>query len=429
MTVALILLLVLLLLLLVGFPIAFSLAMAAVAALLSKGTIPLTVVPQRLFTATDSFILLAVPFFVLAGELMQHGGISRRLVNFASDLLGWISGGLALVSIASAAFFAAISGSSAATTAAIGGVMYPEMRQRGYKPDFTAVVQAVGGTLGVVIPPSIPLIIYGVITGASIGDLFLAGIIPGLLGAAVYMAVAWKMAGKLGYKTMQRSSLKKTWHSFREASWGLLMPVIILGGIYGGVFTPTEAAVVAVVYALLVGFFIYKELNWKNFYSMLVKSGLTSAMIMLLIATASLFTWIMTIENIPQAITGAILSMTESKLVFLLLVNMVFLIAGMFLDTVAIILLLIPIFFPIALQLGVDPVHFGVIAVFNLAVGQMTPPFGVCLFVSSGVSGVSLEKLFKAVLPYLLAAFILILLLTYVPSLSLGILELFAKSI
>jgi len=429
MTVALILLLVLLLLLLVGFPIAFSLAMAAVAALLSKGAIPLTVVPQRLFTATDSFILLAVPFFVLAGELMQHGGISRRLVNFASDLLGWISGGLALVSIASAAFFAAISGSSAATTAAIGGVMYPEMRQRGYKPDFAAVVQAVGGTLGVVIPPSIPLIIYGVITGASIGDLFLAGIIPGLLGAAVYMAVAWKMAGKLGYKIMQRSSLKKTWHSFREASWGLLMPVIILGGIYGGVFTPTEAAVVAVVYALLVGFFIYKELNWKNFYSMLVKAGLTSAMIMLLIATASLFTWIMTIENIPQAITGAILSMTESKLVFLLLVNMVFLIAGMFLDTVAIILLLIPIFFPIALQLGVDPVHFGVIAVFNLAVGQMTPPFGVCLFVSSGVSGVSLEKLFKAVLPYLLAAFILILLLTYVPSLSLGILELFAKSI
>jgi len=424
MTVAFVLIIVLFLLLIIGFPIAFSLGMGSVAALVAKGAIPLTVVPQRLFTSADSFALLAVPFFVLAGELMQSGGISRRLVNFASDLLGWISGGLALVSIAASAFFAAISGSSAATTAAIGSVMYPEMLKRQYKPDFAAIVQAVGGTLGVIIPPSIPFIIYGVTTGASVGDLFLAGIVPGLVGAVIYMTIAWRISIKYNYKNEARSSLAKAWKSFREAFWGLLMPVIILGGIYGGVFTPTEAAVVAVIYALFVGIFIYKELDFKNFYNMFVKAGLTSAMIMMLITTASLFTWGMTIENIPQAIASAVLSFAGDKLIFLLLVNIIFLIAGMFLDTVAIILLLIPIFFPIATQLGINPIHFGVVAVFNLAVGQMTPPFGVCLFVSSGIAGISLERLIKAVVPFFLAALCLILLFTYVPQLSLGILSL-----
>ncbi len=418
---------VLILLLIIGFPIAFSLGMGSVAALALKGAIPLTVVPQRLFTSADSFALLAVPFFVLAGELMQHGGISRRLVNFAGDLFGWISGGLALVSIAASAFFAAISGSSAATTAAIGSVMYPEMLKRHYKPDFAAVVQAVGGTLGVIIPPSIPFIIYGVTTGASVGDLFLAGIVPGLTGAIVYMTVAWRISKKYGYGNIARSSLSQIWRSFREAFWGLMMPVIILGGIYGGIFTPTEAAVVAVVYALLVGRFIYKELDFKNFYQMFIKAGLTSAMIMMLIVTASLFTWIMTIENIPQAIAGAILTFAGNKIIFLVLINIIFLVAGMFLDTVAIILLLIPIFYPIAVQLNIDPVHFGVIAVFNLAVGQMTPPFGVCLFVSSGIANISLERLIRAVVPFLLAAIGLIFIFTYVPSFSLGILSLFGK--
>lgn len=406
-------------LLIIGAPIAFSLGISALAALLAEGRLPLSVIPQRLFTSTDSFVLLAVPFFVLAGELMQNGGISRRLVSFAHNLLGWISGGLALVSIASAAFFAAISGSSAATTAAIGSIMYPEMLKRQYKSDFAAAVQAVGGTLGVVIPPSIPLVIYGVITGTSIGDLFLAGIVPGLLGAVVYMAVAWKISKNHGYKVEVRSSNTMTWKSFLEAIWGLLMPVIILGGIYGGIFTPTEAAVVAVVYAIIVGVFIYRELNLKNFYNMLVKAGLTSAMIMLLIATASVFTWIMTINTIPQAIGSTILSFADNKIILLLLINVVFLIVGMFLDTVAIILLLTPIFFPIVTQLGMDPVHFGIMAVFNLAVGQMTPPFGVCLFVSSGITRVSVERLFRSVLPFFLVALLLILLVTYVPALSL----------
>lgn len=406
-------------LLLIGAPIAFSLGISSLAALVVQGDLPLSVIPQRLFTSTDSFVLLAVPFFVLAGELMQNGGISRRLVNFANCLLGWVSGGLALVSIASSAFFAAISGSSAATTAAIGSIMYPEMLKRQYKSDFAAAVQAVGGTLGVVIPPSIPLIIYGVITGTSVGDLFLGGIVPGILGAVAYMAVAWKISKKHGYMVEERSSFTQTWKAFVDAFWGLLMPVIILGGIYGGVFTPTEAAVVAVVYAIFVGAFIYKELDFKNFYHIFVKAGLTSAMIMLLIATASVFTWIMTINTIPQAIGSTILSFTGNKIILLLLINFVFLVVGMFLDTVAIILLLTPIFFPIVTQLGMDPVHFGVMAVFNLAVGQMTPPFGVCLFVSSGITRVSIEKLFINTLPFLVVAILLILLVTYIPALSL----------
>ncbi|HZK18776.1 MAG TPA: TRAP transporter large permease, partial [Clostridia bacterium] len=375
MIVALVLFVALLILLAVGFPISYALGFGALSALVVKGSIPLMVVPQRLFASTDQFALLAVPFFILAGEIMLQGGISRRLVNFANDLLGWLAGGLALVSVAAATFFSAISGSSAATTAAIGSVMYPEMIKRGYRSDYAAVIQAVGGTLGVVLPPSIPFIIYGVITETSIGDLFLAGIFPGLLGALVYMALSWAICKRKGYGERRASSIgyiggenRSLWKSFWEAFPGLLMPVIVLGGIYGSIFTPTESAVVAVVYALLVSFVVYRELDYRKLFSLFNKAALTSAMVMMLIAAASLFTWVMTIENMPRMIGNAVLALAGSKLVFLLLVNLIFLVTGMFLDTVAIILLLIPIFFPIAMQMGIDPVHFGVIAVFNLAV-------------------------------------------------------------
>lgn len=404
----------------IGVPIAYSLGLSTLIAILFKGSIPLMVMPQRLFASADSFPLLAVPFFILAGELMQYGGISKRLVDFANELLGWITGSLAHVSIAACAFFAAISGSSAATTAAIGGIMYPEMKKRGYPDDFAAAIQAVGGTLGVVIPPSIPFVIYGTITGASVGDLFLSGIIPGLIAAIAYMLLSYIYVKRHGItSTTHKTSLHKLLISFSQAIWGLLMPGIILGGIYGGIFTPTEAAVVAVVYSLFVGTFVYRELNIKNMQKMFLNAGLTSAMVMTLITMASLFGWVMTIENIPQTTASAILSVANNKWVFLLLVNIVYLVSGMFLDTTAIILLLVPIFFPIASQLGINLVHFGMITVFNLAVGQITPPFGVCLFVASGVSGISLEKLTKQILPYLGLAIILILLFTYIPDISL----------
>ncbi|MGB9825326.1 MAG: TRAP transporter large permease, partial [Desulfofundulus sp.] len=316
--VAIVLLTLLVVLIALGVPIAFSLALASLGAIVVQGQIPLLALPQRLFTATDSFALLAVPFFILAGEIMQQGGISRRLVAFANDFLGWVSGGLALVSIAACAFFAAISGSGAATTAAIGGVMYPEMKKRGYHPDFAAAIQALGGTLGIVIPPSIPFVVYGIITGASVGALFLSGVIPGILGALAYMFLAYLLSRRAGYRSSKRAGLGQLWRSFREAFWGLLMPLIILGGIYGGIFTPTEAAVVAVVYALLVALFVYREIGLKDLKRIFVSAGLTSAMVMFLIATAALFGWVMTRENIPQQLARAIVTVAGTPLTFLL---------------------------------------------------------------------------------------------------------------
>lgn len=418
--IAIILFLTLFIFIVVGIPIAYSLGLSTFVAILCKGSLPLIVMPQRLFTATDSFPLLAVPFFILAGELMQYGGLSKRLVDFANELLGWVTGSLAHVSIVASAFFAAISGSSAATTAAIGSIMYPEMRKRGYPDDFAAAIQAVGGTLGIVIPPSIPFVIYGTITGAPIGDLFLAGIIPGIIATICYIFVSYIYVKKhnIIIKT-DKVNLNRLTRSFSQAIWGLLMPIIILGGIYSGIFTPTEAAVVAVVYSLFVGIFIYKELNFKNMSKMFLSAGLTTSMVMMLIAMASLFGWIMTIENVPQTIGAAVLSIANSKWTFLLLLNIVYLFAGMYLDTTAIILLLVPIFFPIATQLDINLVHLGLITVFNLAVGQITPPFGVCLFVSSGITGISIERITKEILPYLCIAIVLIMLFTYIPSISL----------
>ena len=407
------------LLIIAGMPVGFSLALASIGALLAQGNIPLVVVPQRLFTATDSFALLAVPFFILAGEIMQEGGISRRLVAFANDLLGWISGGLALVSIAASAFFAAISGSGAATTAAIGSVMVPEMKERGYAPDFAAAIQALGGTLGIVIPPSIPFVVYAIITGASVGALFLSGIVPGLLGALVYMFLAYWLCRKAGYRATRRATLGEVVRSFRNAFWGLLMLVIILGGIYGGIFTPTEAAVVAVVWAIFVALVIYREIKIKDLRRIFVNASLGSTMVMFLIAAASLFGWIMTRENIPQQIAAGIVQVAKTPVTFLLIVNLVYFIAGMLLDTTAVILLLVPIFYPIVVQLGIDPVHFGLMTIFNLGLGQITPPFGVCLFVASGISGVSLARVTKAIWPFIVAGVLLVILYTYIPAISL----------
>lgn len=417
--IAIVLLTLLALLIIAGMPVGFSLALASLGALLVQGNIPLVVVPQRLFTATDSFALLAVPFFILAGEIMQEGGISRRLVAFANNLLGWISGGLALVSIAAAAFFAAISGSGAATTAAIGSVMVPEMKKRGYAPDFAAAIQALGGTLGIVIPPSIPFVVYGIITGASVGALFLSGIVPGILGAVVYMFLAYWLSRKAGYRATRRATLAELFRSFCDAFWGLLMPLIILGGIYGGIFTPTEAAVVAVVWAIFVAIVIYREIKFQDLKRIFVNAGLGSTMVMFLIASASLFGWIMTRENIPQQIATAIVHVAQTPLSFLLIVNLVYFVAGMLLDTTAVILLLVPIFYPITVQLGIDPVHFGLITIFNLGLGQITPPFGVCLFVASGISNVSLARITKAIWPFIIAGIALVLLCTYVPAISL----------
>lgn len=412
--------------LVIGVPIAFSLGLASFLAIIVSGTIPTMIFTQRMFTATDSFPLMAIIFFMLAGELMMQGGISKRLVNFASSLLGWMRGNLAMISVVTCTFFGAISGSALATTAAIGGIMYPEMAKKGYKPDFAATLQAASGTLGILIPPSIPLVIYGVLTGVSIGDLFLAVWGAGLITTGLYMATAYRTIVKEGMAPIEKDRVKVDfWPSLIDAIPGLLTPVIILGGIYSGIFTPTESAIVASVYALVVGKFIYKELNMKTFIRALGNAGVTAASVMVIIGCATLFGWVMTSQNIPGMVAKAIIGITSSKYAFLLLVNIVYVIAGMFMETSTIILLLVPLFLPVAIALGVDPLHFGIITVTNLALGLITPPFGANLFVIAGVSRVNLTQIYKRTLPFVLAGFIGVLIITYFPVFTMGFLSLF----
>jgi C4-dicarboxylate transporter DctM subunit len=412
--------------LLIGVPIAFSLGLTCIMAIIVSDRIPLMIFTQRMFTAADSFPLMAIIFFVIAGELMLQGGISRRLVNFASSLLGWLRGSLAFISVVTCAFFGAISGSALATTAAIGGIMYPEMVKRGYKDDFSATLQAAGGTLGILIPPSIPLVIYGVLTGVSIGDLFIAVVPAGIIAMFLYMATAYTVIVRENMAPKDMNPEKVSiWESFKDAFWGLMTPVIILGGIYSGIFTPTESAVVASIYAFLVGIFVYKELNRKSFFEAMGKSAVVAASIMIIIATATLFGWIMTAQNIPVMVSKAIISLTDSKIIFLLLVNIIYLIAGMFMETSTIILLLVPLFLPVALQMGVDPLHFGIITVLNLSLGLVTPPFGASLFVASGISKVPIERIYYRIVPFIAAGIVSIALITYMPVFSVGFTHLF----
>lgn len=408
----------LIILFILNVPIAFSLGLASAVTLLYAGNVPLTVIPQRLFTSTDSFPFMAVPFFILAGSLMEGGGISRRLINFANSLIGWISGGLGLVSIAACVFFAAISGSGAATTAAIGSIMIPAMVKRKYDIGFSSAIQAAGGIVGIIIPPSIPMVTYGVLTGVSIGAMFVGGFGPGILMGLSLMAVTYIKSKKEGYGGEPRASLKEIAASFKEAILALLMPVIILGGIYGGMFTPTEAAVVSVVYGFVVGFFIYKELDLKSLIKVLTEAAVSTSIIMILIAAATLFGWILTNHMIPQQIASAMLAVSNNPLIILLLINIILLIVGTFMDTTAAIIILVPILLPIITQVGIDPLHFGLIVCVNLAVGQITPPFGVCLFVACGIAKISLEEIAKNILPFLIILIIDIIIVTYVPALS-----------
>ncbi|WP_448807884.1 TRAP transporter large permease [Aminobacterium mobile] len=399
-------------------PIAIAIGLSSVAAIFSSGAIPPIVLVQKMFTATDSFPLMAVPFFILAGSLMEFGGISRRLVDFANSIVGRFSGGLAFVAIIASMFFGAISGAAVATVAAIGTILIPAMVRRGYDKPFATAVQATAGTLGVMIPPSIPMIIYGVLTGVSIGALFMGGILPGILVGFSLMFVAWLISRKKGYRGDEKASLGKIFGTFKEAILALLMPVIILGGIYGGVFTPTEAAVVAVVYGFIVGFFVYKELNIKQLKDIFVTTVIGTAMIMFIIATSSVFSWILTAQQVPQAVASAILSISKSPIVILLLINLLLLFIGTFMETVAAIIILVPVLLPVITQIGMDPLHFGIVLVVNLAIGMVTPPLGVCLFIGCSIADIKLEDITKAVWPFILIMVVDVLLLTYLPCIS-----------
>lgn len=402
----------------VSVPIAISLGTASAIAIYFASDMPIVAIIQRLFSSMDLFPLMAIPFFILAGSLMESGGISKRLINFASALVGQLQGGLAAVAVVTSLFFAAISGSSPATVAAIGSILIPAMIAKGYHKDFAAAVQSVSGSLGVIIPPSIPIILYGVTAEVSVGELFIAGILPGLLiGLSLLIAVL--IFSKLkGYKGGSSFTFKEQLLAFKEASLALFMPVIILGGIYGGIFTPTEAAVVAVFYAFFVGFFVYKELNLKNLMGIFTKSALTTSIIMIIIANAGVLGWILTRERVPQLVAESFLQFTESPILFLILINVLLLFIGMVFETSAAIIILAPILAPIAVMVGIDPVHFGIIMVVNLAIGMVTPPVGVNLFVAAPIADTSLERLSRAVLPFFLILIVNVLVISFVPSIS-----------
>lgn len=412
------LLFILLLLLFLGVPIAISLGLATALIAILANTSPLEIVPQQMFNSINSFPLMAIPFFVLAGSLMQHGGISKRLVAFAQTLVGHLSGGLAMVAVLTSMFFAAISGSGAATTAAIGAIMIPAMISNGYRKDFATANQAVSGALGVIIPPSIPLILYAIAAKQSAGDMFTAGILPGLFITMTLLITAYIYSKKKGLKGVEKASYKEIFQGFYRAILSILMPVIVLGGIYGGIFTPTEAAVIAVVYSLIVGVFIYRELKIKDLPNIFIESSMTTGIILIIISTAGILSFTLNRLGIPDLIKDSFLEFTTSLFVFIILVNILLLIVGMFMEAAAAILIFVPILLPIALSLGMDPVHFGIIVVVNLAIGLVTPPVGLNLFVAMKISKVTLPALTRAVIPFVIILFVDVMIISFIPALS-----------
>lgn len=409
--------------LLIGVPIAIALGVSALTAIYFGTTMPLSIITQKAFTSLDSFPLLAIPFFMLAGVLMGKGGVSKRLLNLASAMVGWMTGGLSMVTIVACMFFAAISGSGPATVAAIGGFMIPAMIARNYSGGFASAVAASAGSIGVMIPPSIPFVLYGVIGSVSVGSMFLAGILPGLLIATALMLTAYIISRIRGYKPQPGEAaefhFKDVAKAFWDAKWALLIPVIILGGIYGGVFSPTEAAVVAVVYAIIIGKFVYKELSWKGLYDSFRETIVINATTMIIIGLSVSFAYFMTIQQIPGEISDYLTALSTNPFVILLAINVLLLVVGMFIDTISALVVLTPILLPIVMEVGVDPVHFGVVLVANLAIGFVTPPLGVNLFVASSVGGVKFERIAYAVLPFLFTMIVCLLVITFVPELSL----------
>lgn len=409
-------------LLLLNVPIAVCLGAAAVIAMGVDGGTSLMAVPQAMFTSVNSFSLMAIPFFILAGNVMASGGISKRLVNFANLLVGGIKGGLSMAAILASMIFAAISGSCPATTAAIGSIMLPEMEKNGYETDFSAATVAAAGTVGQVIPPSVPMVTFCVLGGCSVGTLFMAGILPGILMGVVMMVISYIYAVK--HKVVpvrEKKTLKEILHVLVDSIWAILMPVIILGGIYSGIFTPTESAAVAVIYGILVGAFVYRDLKLKDIVKILNDSAAGTAVIMLIMATAGAFSWILTSERIPQLIATTLLGLTSNKYVLLFLFNIVLLIAGCFLNPSAAVILLTPIMLPVLTAVGVSPYLVGIVMIVNLAVGQITPPVGSCLYVACNIAHIKLEPLVKAILPYLIALIATIFVITYVEPISLAI--------
>lgn len=405
-------------LLVLGIPVGFVLSLSSIGAIYSQH-LPIILLGQRFFTSLDSFPLMAIPLFMLAGAIMGYGGITRRIIDFALAFVGGIRGSLAHVVSISGVIMGGISGSGVADTAAIGTIMIPEMTKRKYDLGFSAALVAASGSIGLIIPPSIAMIIYGVTTNASIGDLFVAGIIPGVLIGLGFLLYSYYVAKKNNYPKEGKVDAKGKWKSFKDAFWALLMPFIIVFGIRGGIFTATEGGAVVSAYALFVSMFIYKEIKFKDLPKIMAEAAISTATISTIIAATSLFSWLLASEQIPQQITTALLGVTDNKILLLLLINFLLLITGMFLDSGPAIMLLAPILAPVAASLGVDMVQFGLVMVINLTIGLLTPPVGTAMYVSSNISGVPILQLSKKLLPFLAIMITVLLLVTYVPAVTL----------
>lgn len=407
------------LLMLLGVPIAVSLGLSTTAALLIFTDQPTLIIAQKMFTSLDKFALMAIPLFVLAGNFLSQGGAAHRIIRFARSVVGHLPGGLPMSAIFACIIFAAVSGSSPATVAAIGSVMMGAIKEDGYSDAFSVGAITCAGSLGILIPPSIIMIVYGVTTDQSIGKLFMAGIVPGLLLGGVLMLMTYIAAVKGGFKKTKRASFAEMWKAFREAIWALLVVIIIIGGIYGGFFTPTEAAAVAAAYGFFVVKFVYRDLAWKQIPEVIKSSAATSAMILFIIANAMLFAHFLTMEQIPQGLANWIIDLHLGKIGFLVLVNVLLLVAGNFMEPSSIIMILAPLIFPVAMKLGIDPIHLGIIITVNMEIGMLTPPVGLNLFVASGISGLNLGEVVKATFPWFIVMLIAMLVITYVPAISL----------
>lgn len=406
---------------LMGIPITFSLGVAAVVGLLLTGT-PLVVIVQKLWTAVDTFPLVAVPLFILAGDIMSVGGITRRLVDFAQALVGHLTSGLAMVAVVACMFFAAVSGSAIADAAAIGGLLIPAMVANRYHAPFSASLVAAAGTIGPIIPPSIPMVLYGVMTNTSIAKLFAGGFLPGVLmglGLMIYSYYIGKQRGYVGRE--QRANLGEILRGLVNALLAMIMPIIIIGGIIGGIFTPTESGVIAVVYALLLGLFVYRELSWRDLPHLLYATGLLSGKILFILGTASIFSFLLTVEGIPQQVTNAIASLNPSWFTMLLFINIVLLIVGTFLDTISALFIFTPLLLPMAMAVGVDPVHFGIIVSVNLTIGMITPPVGVVLFVTAGIAKLSIREMMRDLTPMIAVLIVALAITTYWPDMVMWI--------
>ncbi|ARK21631.1 MULTISPECIES: TRAP transporter large permease [Sporosarcina] len=419
------------LLVMLRMPIAVALAISSIVVLFTgSGLFGLELVADIMYTSVAKFTLLAIPFFILAGVIMEHAGISKRLIDFAQALVGHRKGGIIFVTVMTAIFFAAISGSGPATVAAIGGILIPGMVKNGYKTETAAGLVASSGAIGIIIPPSIAFIVFAVVAGdqipVSIGRMFMAGVIPGLLLGVGFIVAAMfvrhrqeKREGPISEQyIMQPATSAERFKAFGKAIWGLLIPVIILGGIYGGFFTPTEAAVVAVFYSLFIGFFIHRELTLKKLYDILVAAGIQTAVVMFIVSAASVYAYIITTEQIATQISDVMLNISSNKIIILLLINIILLIAGMFIDAISAYYIFIPILLPIVLLFDVDPTVFGVFMTVNLAIGLFTPPVGLNLFVAAGISNTSIGQISRGVFPFVVSSVIILLLITYIPQIS-----------